>query len=582
MHPVFDSIIPMEHEFIPINYEFTEACKSVLEDCGLYNPPSQTQPRGELLHRLLNPKRHMGRCNPGARCNMSPVISEFFAATQSMQNFQVLTSTNGVSRYVTKYITKMDTNNRCTIHADAHTGASMRVQNTFLHNTKITRSAINEAEAFRRSREHNLPEGRRIAVVEMLQQLTGTPEVMTTWNFLRVSTRPFEYRSTTSMRLNAEGRLHRPRDPGDAQSTQSESETIRRSKDFPPERCMRENQGLLFRHTGVKPGAYDRVTQFGLRPVELLELFPRLGNYFRWFHLSDEVLEDVKLLRALTLDVERCLWVDCLGRRVRLRHEAFEEVLEVLEERGESGLPSHGLAIRRMICRMIRRDEVDPDYVIANGGKDLPIVVFSSITPRNPLDFLLHIMLMLGEYETELDFRMQPSMRQSLVLAKLIGDRTDEESLLQYCRDLLKRVLDEVLSVQPISLRKIDEYVVTASELFNGILLRDEIPVTDLPACILTELLNSKEDKLQAFWYRKKNDHLTAIYDMLSEASVPPRKDVERCVRHHPGTWNPLPYPRSPEQSDASHLEQSAAVFAGVRAIDKYSQQFGPTAATAT
>ena len=122
----------------------------------------------------------------------------------------------------------------------------------------------------------------------------------------------------------------------------------------------------------------------------------------------------------------------------------------------------------------------------------------------------------------------------------------------------------------------------TASEIFKGVFLHDEIPMTDLPACILTELLDSKEDKLQAFWYRKKNDHLTAIYDMLSEASVPPRKDVERCVRHHPGTWNPLPYPRSPEQSDASHLEQSAAVFAGVRAIDKYAQQFDPAAATAT
>ena len=39
--------------------------------------------------------------------NMSPVIKEYFAATRSMQNAQVISGTNGVSAYVVKYIVKL-------------------------------------------------------------------------------------------------------------------------------------------------------------------------------------------------------------------------------------------------------------------------------------------------------------------------------------------------------------------------------------------------------------------------------------------------------------------------------------------
>ena len=64
--------------------------------------------------------------------------------------------------------------------------------------------------------------------------------------------------------------------------------------------------------------------------------------------------------------------------------------------------------------------------------RDLPIPVFSSITPHSSILFLLHLMLMCGQYETELDLKECRTMRESLVKAKLIGPETDEESLRQY------------------------------------------------------------------------------------------------------------------------------------------------------
>ena len=122
-HPVRDSINPLEDDFIPIHYKWSQVCLDVLKDSGLYEPPSDSFPHGRFLDKNLQPTRHMGKVTPSATENLSPVIPEFFALTRSQQNVQIMTNTNGVARYVAKYILKMDAGNRCIIYCDSHTGA---------------------------------------------------------------------------------------------------------------------------------------------------------------------------------------------------------------------------------------------------------------------------------------------------------------------------------------------------------------------------------------------------------------------------------------------------------------------------
>ena len=70
-----------------------------------------------------------------------------FAATESMQNIQVVRNTNGVARYVVKYVVKKDEGTTITLGANFHSGPSMNADKKILHNTKITRSRINEEKA---------------------------------------------------------------------------------------------------------------------------------------------------------------------------------------------------------------------------------------------------------------------------------------------------------------------------------------------------------------------------------------------------------------------------------------------------
>lgn len=102
LHPVFDSHDALADEFQDLPYVFSDACLDILESIDLYEPPEPGELKGTFKHKILEPKRHVGRVHPHARDNLSPVMPDHFAFTRSMQNYQVITGTNGVTRYVVK------------------------------------------------------------------------------------------------------------------------------------------------------------------------------------------------------------------------------------------------------------------------------------------------------------------------------------------------------------------------------------------------------------------------------------------------------------------------------------------------
>ncbi len=70
--------------------------------------------------------------------------------------------------------------------------------------------------------------------------------------------------------------------------------------------------------------SYDLVTQFGLRPVEFLQVFRLLGKYFCWFYVNKEPMLKADMVECLHVEIARCFWVDCLGRQVRLLEGLFK------------------------------------------------------------------------------------------------------------------------------------------------------------------------------------------------------------------------------------------------------------------
>lgn len=92
-----DSIDPLENEYIDLPFEFGDDCLDILEHTGHYKT-------GKFTSKIFKPQKHIGKVMPGDMMNLSPVLEEHFVFTRSMQNMQVVTGTNGVARYVVKYI----------------------------------------------------------------------------------------------------------------------------------------------------------------------------------------------------------------------------------------------------------------------------------------------------------------------------------------------------------------------------------------------------------------------------------------------------------------------------------------------
>jgi len=116
INPVEDSKDPTKDEFQPLPHQFSADALQVLLETGHWklNPDEMDTDAGELhgwqgsfcadgnLSEILEPKRHVGKCHPGATENMSPVMTEHFLFSRSQQNMQVLAGTGGATRYVVK------------------------------------------------------------------------------------------------------------------------------------------------------------------------------------------------------------------------------------------------------------------------------------------------------------------------------------------------------------------------------------------------------------------------------------------------------------------------------------------------
>jgi hypothetical protein len=95
----------------------------------------------------------------------------------------------------------------------------------------------------------------------------------------------------------------------------------------------------------------------------------------------------------LSAEIRICCWIDCVGRRILLRCEAFNEVKAYLDSIDILSIVHvHSAVLRVLILAFIMNDgDRDSILVLEVGRKDLPIPIYSSLTPHSAAAFILHI-----------------------------------------------------------------------------------------------------------------------------------------------------------------------------------------------
>ena len=331
----------------------------------------------------------------------------------------------------------------------------------------------------------------------------------------------------------------------------------------------------------------DKITQYGLRPPELLRFINMLEKYYRWFEILPRKVKVEELNGYISTSLYSSSWIDCLQRQIQLKKSALPEVMLWCDERqNESGIDNNVLIMiqlfkdintivqsndggRSILQGQQRIGDFDEfsthvwTYLIyEDDGKDhLPIPVFSYIIPTMNTSFLLHIMLSMGKFETEIDLITHQDLRESLKYCDLIGNNTDEESLHQYAKDLTRKWIIEQVQYFPNSQRVIDFWIITAFKLFCDVIVRNELPITEMPPALLSTLLSKQEADMIEHKRTIKLNLIDAAFNEIGEdgierCMVPSKENLNRATLSNTLNWNPvINFVKSINQSEDSFIE---------------------------
>ena len=71
----------------------------------------------------------------------------------------------------------------------------------------------------------------------------------------------------------------------------------------------------------------DKITQYGLRPPELLRVVNMLGKYYRWFEILPGKIKTSELQYYISTNLYKSSWIDCLQRQIKLKKSALPEIM---------------------------------------------------------------------------------------------------------------------------------------------------------------------------------------------------------------------------------------------------------------
>ena len=126
-------------------------------------------------------------------------------------------------------------------------------------------------------------------------------------------------------------------------------------------------------------------------------------------------------------------WINCCEKIEKVRAQADDTVTDFLLRKPATVKSKYILNILEN-CRE-RRNKFEV-WLYESENTLLPEIFFKSVSPRNPIKFLVSFVLRFGSFETELDLFRSPVLRESYVKAGLLKqcDRYTEHHILALLR----------------------------------------------------------------------------------------------------------------------------------------------------
>nr|XP_039271517.1 uncharacterized protein LOC120345964 isoform X2 [Styela clava] len=422
-----------------------------------------------------------------------------------------------------------------------------------------------------------------IGYYEMNTFINDASYTTSTANFIHVNTNPPEYRV---WRVKSK--------KGDAHQfnygiTGGRSPFIdcRLVETVPHWRRFTANQQLHAREYAESQLSYSNTEKFNIRPPELLSVNKLLAYHEIFVYTGNRATSNLQI----SLDPLTDRLLDACGYEVKIRRSGLVKLRHFLQDNffNSSSYSNHMMSSRNFLADLVQRLSSKMDvntlrlsniFVHDKDSKET-VAVSSYVHPNRKINFLYHLVLTLGHYETEFDlFHHTNSFRDVFIRARLLSKKPE------YNQDdadiIFKLYMDTEALHLPITRRKLERFTKIADDLITQIVCgSDEIGSTTPPISELAIRHTAEEDIAIIENVRRLNliDTLRNALVNAGITSLPTAEDVFRANLAEPlYHWIPLfsecattsLIPRSDHQTDESYFEQVTTFELALNALKAF------------
>ena len=128
------------------------------------------------------------------------------------------------------------------------------------------------------------------------------------------------------------------------------------------------------------------------------------------------------------------------------------------------------------------------EFIFDDKRKLLTIPVLYNTSTSNAHNYLIRIILSIGEYNNEIDALTQQTTHKYIQHVGLIRENEDEESLKQYSQKLTRKYIEEQLVFLTNSLSKSGTFITMAKGVFGGSIIHHSLSMNELPPFTMTSI----------------------------------------------------------------------------------------------
>ncbi|KAF4753036.1 hypothetical protein FOZ62_011082, partial [Perkinsus olseni] len=566
---------PASHIFSTksIYVQHSNEALEILRQCGLAEMGLGPGGTEQLLPTAeLQAKKHMYPAHPDTR--FSPMNDWIFAAARSSDNLQIC-SPAFTARYLAKYAAGEEERARVFLRATKDEN-TLNMQQENLRNTKIAGAAIAAANDKSRERPSTAVEGRTLSMTEAVWWLLGFSYVHLCSHYVHVNT---GFKQDRGGVIKHERQRVRP----GVEADQVPGQIARQNLNFPPVRRFSLNQCLTILDCTNSCITPDAISKFSARPPELMFL----NNLVDYFECTVRLTIPRGRIRAagqalnaqealLRFNIRDSPWIDGFDKEIKLLPNKIQRVRELAVAYRDDARHS---AAERQLVALILNNILDPllqlqpaqdlvDIFVQQGDALPRVAVLSNPLPRYADRFLVHVILSLGNFSTEVDAFTVNHLRRSFQTVGLVEDA--ENVTVDEVNTILRTYVLKQLLYMPGGTVSFDKHLINAHTALHSLLIEGDLQFHATPLVLRNELTAAATEALVLRKRETRRSFAEALHFLSNPIhNLPPVDDLVDATQADPLDWQPE-IQRGETQTLESFQEQQRALNLGVEAIDAF------------